>query len=128
MKKSRQLEDKRSKMGIPLTQEDAAVMMQKVARGFLARMRLKVQAAEELEFLKMRPVATNPRRDPNTKVLQVSIPTCGPAVFAWGPGIRLVLQAGGRSEECTWDGRQGQEAMSAAPGCWGSGLLRGRRG
>eukprot|EP00951_Prasinocladus_malaysianus_P013431 scaffold101566_cov37-Prasinocladus_malaysianus.AAC.1 len=67
----RQLEDKRSRLGIPLTAEDAALKIQAVARGYIARQELKKEINAELEFLKMRPVATDPKKDPNTKVLQV---------------------------------------------------------
>jgi hypothetical protein len=72
IKKQRQLEDKRSRSGIPLTSEDATLKIQKVARGYISRQRLAAAVREELEFLKMRPVTTDPKKDPNSRVEQVT--------------------------------------------------------
>lgn len=71
IKKQRQLEDKRSRSGIPLTAEDASIKIQKVARGYINRKRLADAVQEELEFLKMRPVAADAKKDPNSRVGQV---------------------------------------------------------
>lgn len=66
MKKQRQMEDKRSRMGIPLSHDEAATRIQAVVRGFIWRRRIKRQADEELMFIGMKPKPRDPKKDPLT--------------------------------------------------------------
>eukprot|EP00798_Chlamydomonas_sp_ICE-L_P010681 gene10681-12371_t len=61
VRKQRQMEDKRSRMGIPLSHDEAATRIQAAARGFIWRCRIKREANEELMFIGMKP-----KKDPLT--------------------------------------------------------------
>ena len=55
MKKQRQIEDKRSRMGVPLSHEEAARRIQAAMRGFIWRRRIKEISDQELQFIGMKP-------------------------------------------------------------------------
>lgn len=54
-KKQRQIEDKRSRMGVALSHDEAARRMQAAARGFITRRRIRREADRELVFIGMKP-------------------------------------------------------------------------
>ena len=55
LKKQRQMEDKRSRMGVPLSHEEAARRIQAAVRGFIWRQRIKRESEQELTFIGMKP-------------------------------------------------------------------------
>ena len=55
LKKQRQIEDKRSRMGVPLSHEEAARRIQAAIRGFIWRRRIKEVSDQELMFIGMKP-------------------------------------------------------------------------
>jgi hypothetical protein len=55
LKKQRQIEDKRSRMGVPLTHDEAARRIQAAIRGFIWRKRIKRESEKELIFIGMKP-------------------------------------------------------------------------
>jgi hypothetical protein len=55
VKKQRQIEDRRSRMGVPLTHEEAARRIQAAIRGFIWRRRIKEVSDQELMFIGMKP-------------------------------------------------------------------------
>lgn len=55
VKKQRQIEDKRSRMGVPLSHDEAARRIQAALRGFIWRRRIKEISDQELQFIGMKP-------------------------------------------------------------------------
>ena len=55
VKKQRQIEDKRSRMGVPLSHEEAARRIQAAIRGFIWRRKIKEVSDQELMFIGMKP-------------------------------------------------------------------------
>mmetsp|Transcript_33907 Transcript_33907/g.75181 ORF Transcript_33907/g.75181 Transcript_33907/m.75181 type:complete len:829 (-) Transcript_33907:621-3107(-) len=64
LKKQRQIEDKRSRMGVPLSHEEAARRIQAAIRGFIWRRRIKKESDTELMFIGMKPKPRDARKDP----------------------------------------------------------------
>jgi len=64
LKKQRQIEDRRSKMGVPLTHDEAARRIQSAIRGFIWRRRIKKESDRELMFIGMKPKPRDPKKDP----------------------------------------------------------------
>ena len=60
LKKQRQIEDRRSKMGVALTHDEAARRIQAAIRGFLWRRRIKMEGDKELMFIGMKPKVRGP--------------------------------------------------------------------
>ena len=63
VKKQRQIEDKRSRMGVPLSHEEAARRIQAAMRGFIWRRRIKEISDQELQFIGMKPKVAEGGRD-----------------------------------------------------------------
>lgn len=63
-KKQRQIEDRRSSMGVPLSHEEAARRIQAAIRGFIWRRRIKASADDELVFIGMKPKPRDVKKDP----------------------------------------------------------------
>jgi len=64
LKRQRQMEDKRSRMGVPLTHDEAAMRIQAAVRGFIWRWRIKRDSDKELVFIGMQPKPRDAKRDP----------------------------------------------------------------
>lgn len=56
LKRQRQLEDRRSKLGVALGHDEAVTRIQSVIRGFIWRMRVRREADHEQAFIGMRPL------------------------------------------------------------------------
>ncbi|KAG1669632.1 hypothetical protein FOA52_010792 [Chlamydomonas sp. UWO 241] len=63
VKKQRQIEDRRSSMGVPLSHDEAARRIQAAVRGFIWRRRIQKSSDKELEFIGMKPKPRDPKKD-----------------------------------------------------------------
>ncbi len=55
LKRQRQVEDRRLRMGVPLTHDEAARKIQAAVRGFIWRHRIKKESDKEAIFIGMMP-------------------------------------------------------------------------
>ncbi|KAG2497810.1 hypothetical protein HYH03_004081 [Edaphochlamys debaryana] len=66
-KRQRQIEDRRVRLGVTLSHEEAARKIQAAIRGFLWRRRIRKEADKELMFIGMKPKPRDPKRDPQSQ-------------------------------------------------------------
>lgn len=86
MKKQRAIEDRRSRMGVPLSHDEAARRIQAAIRGFIWRRRIQKTSDQELMFIGMKP-----------KVWRVWM--CGAGRWRCGTGSPVISGVGGWAGE-----------------------------
>lgn len=64
IKRQRQVEDRRTRSGVPLTHDEAARKIQAAIRGFIWRHKIKREADKEAMFIGMMPKPRDPKSDP----------------------------------------------------------------
>eukprot|EP00955_Chlamydomonas_euryale_P054240 355754-Chlamydomonas_euryale.AAC.2 len=62
VKRQRQIEDKRSLMGVPLSHDEAARRIQAAVRGYIWRRRIQRGSDLELQFIGMKPKPRDPKK------------------------------------------------------------------